>query len=65
MKNTTEYNPLLFQLTIPNRIKFNYGWFTPNTNNVISIAGTAYNLLARLFVNPFMLDSEREDYFGD
>ena len=34
IKNTTEYNPLLFQLTIPNRIKFNYGWFTPNMNNM-------------------------------
>ncbi len=42
-----------------------HGWFTPNTDNVISIAGTAYNLLARLFVNPFMLDSEKDDYFGE
>ena len=35
IKNTNEYNPLIFELTIPNRIKFNYGWFTPNTNNMV------------------------------
>ena len=35
IKNTNDYNPLLFELSIPNRIKFNYGWFTPNTNNMI------------------------------
>lgn len=35
IKNTNEYNPLLFELSIPNRIKYNYGWFTPNTNNML------------------------------
>ena len=35
IKNTTNYNPLIFSLSIPNRIKFNYGWFTPNTNNMV------------------------------
>ena len=33
--NTEEYNPLIFTLSIPNQIKFNYGWFTPNTNNMV------------------------------
>lgn len=41
-----------------------HGWFTPKDDNVISIAGTAYNLLARMFINPFMLDSEKDDYYG-
>ena len=36
IKNTNEYNPLIFKLSVPNRIKFNYGWFTPNTNNMIN-----------------------------
>ena len=35
IKNTNEYNPLIFELSIPNRIKYNYGWFTPNTNNMV------------------------------
>lgn len=34
IQNTEEYNPLIFTLSIPNQIKFNYGWFTPNTNNM-------------------------------
>lgn len=35
IKNTTSYNPLIFTLSIPNEVKFNYGWFTPNTNNMV------------------------------
>ena len=35
IKNTNDYSPLLFELSIPNRIKYNYGWFTPNTNNMV------------------------------
>lgn len=34
IQNTNKYNPLIFTLSIPNQIKFNYGWFTPNTNNM-------------------------------
>lgn len=34
IQNTEDYNPLIFTLSIPNQIKFNYGWFTPNTNNM-------------------------------
>lgn len=33
--NTVEYNPLMFTLSVPNEIKFNHGWFTPNTNNMV------------------------------
>ena len=35
IKNTNDYNPLIFNLSIPNRIKYNYGWFTPNMNNML------------------------------
>lgn len=36
IKNTDTYNPLIFNLTVPNNIKYNYGWFTPNTNNMMT-----------------------------
>ena len=35
IQNTEDYNSLIFTLSIPNQIKFNYGWFTPNTNNMV------------------------------
>ena len=35
IKNTNNYNPLIFELSIPNMIKYNYGWFTPNMNNMM------------------------------
>ena len=35
IQNTEDYNPLIFTLSVPNQIKFNYGWFTPNTNNMV------------------------------
>lgn len=36
--NTLTYNPLMFKLTIPNMIKYNQGWFTPNTINMVSFS---------------------------
>lgn len=35
IRNRESYNPLMFTLSIPNHIKFNYGWFTPNENNMV------------------------------
>lgn len=35
IQNTTEYNPIMFNLSIPNYIKYNYGWFRPHTNNMV------------------------------
>ena len=35
IKNTSTYNPLLFNLTVPTHVKYNYGWFTPNTNEIV------------------------------
>ena len=34
--NNDGYNPLLFSLSVPTHIKYNYGWFTPNTNEMVS-----------------------------
>ena len=34
--NTNSYNPLMFDLFVPTHIKYNYGWFTPNTNEMVS-----------------------------
>lgn len=38
IQNTSVYNPLMFTLTVPNYIKYNYGYFTPNVNNMVSYA---------------------------
>lgn len=35
INNTDMYNPLIFTLSIPSHIKYNHGWFTPNTINMI------------------------------
>ena len=35
IQNRNNYNPLMFNVTIPNYIKYNYGYFTPNTNNMV------------------------------
>ena len=34
--NNDNYNPLLFSLSVPTHIKYNYGWFTPNTKEMVS-----------------------------
>lgn len=36
--NTETYNPLMFKLTIPNMIKYNQGWFTPNMINMVDFS---------------------------
>lgn len=38
IKNTEYYNPLIFKLSIPNMIKYNQGWFTPNTINMVEFS---------------------------
>jgi hypothetical protein len=40
-----------------------HGWQTPKSPFVISIAGTAYTLLARYKNNPFCLDKEKQKYY--
>lgn len=35
IQNTSDYNPIMFNLSIPNYIKYNYGWFKPHTNNMV------------------------------
>jgi hypothetical protein len=41
-----------------------HGWLTPKSPYAISIAGTAYTLLARYKNNPFCLDKEKQKYFN-
>ena len=38
IQNSEYYNPLIFKLSIPNMIKYNYGWFTPNTNRMLEFS---------------------------
>ncbi len=40
-----------------------HGWVTPRSPYAVSIAGTAYTLLAKYKINPFCLNQEKEKHY--